>query len=169
MAGSPSLSKYDMTTTFRPFKACKLLSRVLGSNGQLPLSLTLSTRTQSLLLRSKRVSTQSLYLSSTSEYIKHGSKYSLSSLYCHYLTLSRYVREIRDAPKQSKFRKMPTVGDALIFILYNGNYTDMGKDGLSIPPPSGSQSPKKCMFLLVVFISTLTSAQHSKTYLAPQH
>ena len=65
---------------------------------------------------------------------------------CSYTLLievSRLVQEIKEGPKPCTFRKLSTVAEALIFLLYKGDYNAINDAGISILPPRGSQSPSK--------------------------
>lgn len=67
--------------------------------------------------------------------------FSLDSLSLKDMSI-RTVQALKDASVGVMFRRMPTVGDAIIFLLYRGDYSAMRDDGVSIPLP-GSQSPQK--------------------------
>ena len=55
----------------------------------------------------------------------------------------RVVETIR-AGQGAVFRKTMTIGDALIFLLYEGDYDAMKRDSVEIPPPeTRSLSPRK--------------------------
>lgn len=64
-------------------------------------------------------------------------------LFLKLLINPRIVNDIRQKNSGIVFRRTPTVGDALIYILYEGDYQAMGKDGVQIPPPANSLSPQK--------------------------
>jgi len=52
----------------------------------------------------------------------------------------RVVLEICGMPG-AIFCKMPLIGNAVIYIIYGGDYVAMKKDGISIPPPANPISP----------------------------
>ena len=55
----------------------------------------------------------------------------------------RVIETIR-AGQGAIFRKTMTIGDALIFLLYEGDYNTMKRDNVEIPPPeTHSLSPRK--------------------------
>ena len=43
-------------------------------------------------------------------------------------------------PTAFKFRKTPTIADAIVYILYEADYHAMKADGISIPPPEKASS-----------------------------
>lgn len=55
----------------------------------------------------------------------------------------RAIIPIRDNIPTRRFRRTPTLGDALVVFLYDGNEQAIASDGIIVPPPASSLSPTK--------------------------
>ena len=73
----------------------------------------------------------------TLQFTKPGGEYLSFLLPPLLLTIPSLVKEIREVT-EAMFRRTPTLGDALIYLLYGGDYEAMNRDGVKIPPPARS-------------------------------